>query len=292
MTDVDVENGTDAAGALGKVDSIKLTWDDQDVKFFFSELEGKFELIEIKSQWTKRHVLANLLPPKQKAEVKDLLMKSKTQAGTDIYKKLKDRILELFGPRQEEAFEEAMQLVLTGKPSALAKKLINKLCKTPSNHFESCCCEGTVMAMWKRKLPQVVRASIAGKSLTGEVNQRDVLKLADDVFAAAALPSDYVVAAPVQAHPTEVAAVAAADLDTSADLPALQIAAAAYTRARAQRAGQSATAQQKPKNRGKPHPDGPPENTCYLHWKHGKSAYKCQRPGSCPWKEFTIPKPK
>ena len=41
------------------------------------------ELISIKSQWLKRQVLGRTLQPHFKAEVKDLLMKKKSEAGDD-----------------------------------------------------------------------------------------------------------------------------------------------------------------------------------------------------------------
>ena len=271
-TEVDVEDGVDGTNALNKVESIKLEWDKDDVRFWFNELESKFELIQIKSQWTKRHVLANLLPPLQKKEVKDLLMKSKAAAGTNIYKQLKTRLLEHFGPRVEDAFEEAAALVLVGKPSALAQRIITLLCKS-AKPLENCCCEGTVMALWKRQLPPAVRAAIAGKSMAGEDNLRAVLKHADDVFAATNAPVGHVSAI-------------RADLDTSADQPALQSAAAVYKPPA--KKGNKPPQKNKPEKRS---PDNPPENSCYLHWRYGRSAYSCKRPGSCPWKDFTVPKP-
>ena len=45
------------------------------------------------------------------------------------------------------------------------------------------------------------------------------------------------------------------------------------------------------RDRGQPHPDGPPETACYLHWRFGKSAFKCKQKATCPWKNFCKPKP-
>ena len=41
MTETDVENGNDTTGSLGKFDSIKITWDQADLAYFFMELKLK-----------------------------------------------------------------------------------------------------------------------------------------------------------------------------------------------------------------------------------------------------------
>ena len=263
MVEFEDENGTDGDKALNKVDSVKVKWDPDDLKFFFSEIEDAMELIQIKSQWLKRQVLARALDPLIKAEVKDLLIKKKADAGNDIYKQLKYRLLELFGPKQEDAYEEAANLVLTGKPSALAKRIMVLICdkKKP---LEGCCCAKVVSALWKKQLPAVVRAAVAGMDLAADMDT--VLRKADDVFAS-------------QTTSAAVSAVAAVAVNLDETLPALQ--AAAITSAK----------KPKQRDRGHPHPDGPPETACYLHWKFGRSAYTCKKKGSCPWRDFTKPRP-
>ena len=261
--DFEDENGTDGAKALEKVDSVKVTWDKDDLKFFFVEIEDAMELVQIKSQWLKKQVLSRALPPAVKSEVKDILIQRKSEAGTDIYKRLKLWLMELFGPRESDAYDEAASLVLTGKPSALCKRMIVLLCES-KKPLEGCCCAKTIAALWKKQLPPVVRAAVAGMSLA--TNLDDVLKKADDVYAS-------------QGNHASVAAVS--ELDET--LPALQSAGVAAV---------SAAKKQQQKNRGHPHPDGPPETACYLHWKHGKSAYTCKKKSTCPWKSFTKPRPK
>ena len=56
------------------------------------------------------------------AQQTDPLLREDDQ-GDHIYKDLKDEILNLFGPRDEDAFKKAIALRLTGKPSGLGKKL-------------------------------------------------------------------------------------------------------------------------------------------------------------------------
>ena len=260
--DFEDENGIDGPKAVEKIDSIKITWDQGDLKFFFTELEDAMDLISIKSQWLKRQVLARTLTPLVKAEVKDLLIKKKSEVGTDIYKQLKLRLLHLFGPKTEDAFEEACSLVLTGKPSALAKRLIVLLCEC-KKPLDGCCCAKVVEALWKRQLPAIVRAGVAGRSLGKELEK--VLDKADDIYASQAARSG---------------AVSAVSLDET--LPALQSASVAAVKKKVKPKG----------DRGAGHPDGPPENACFNHWTWGKSAYYCKKRSACPWKQFTKPKPK
>ena len=85
MVEFEDENGVDGEKVLDKVHSIQVAWDPDDLKFFFSEIEDAMDLIQIKSQWLKRQVLARALKSEVKAEVKDLLVKKKAEAGTDIY---------------------------------------------------------------------------------------------------------------------------------------------------------------------------------------------------------------
>ena len=249
------------------MDSIKVAWDAEDLKFFFVQIEDAMELIQIRSQWLKRQVLARALTGEVKAEVKDMLIMKKSEAGADIYKRLKYRLLELFGPRAEDAFEEAAGLPLIGKPSALAKKIMVRLCEK-RKPLQGCCCGKTVAGIWKRQLPADVRAAVAGMDLAGDMD--NVLKKADDVFNATSR----------QSH---VAAVAVSTPDLDETQPALQVAAF--------KKPQKGQQQQQQKHKGAPHPDGPPEGSCYNHWRFGKSAFSCKRKATCPWKQFVKPKP-
>ena len=45
-----------------------------------------------------------------------------------------------------------------------------------------------------------------------------------------------------------------------------------------------------PRHKTPRHADLPPFESCFRHWTHGKSAHFCMEPGSCPWKNFWIPK--
>ena len=223
-------------------------------------------------------LLHKLLPADVIADVKDILRKGQATAGATPYKDLKTRIQTTFGKTPEDAYYAAKAMVMVGKPSQLAKKLINTLCKDHPN-LEGCCQAGTISGMWRDQLPSQVRAQVANMSLVGTVAQQHTLDTADKVFATLSAGARNAV---------NVAAAKLADLDTSADAPALQqVAAASRPPPKKKPAGKP---QPKP-GRGNPHPDGPPPQACNTHWKYGKSAFKCRKPGSCPWEHYSNPKP-
>ena len=147
MSEFEDIDGTDGPEVLKSLASCRVPWD-KDVTYFFADLEMHMELLTIKSAWYKRIVLANNLPDTVKPEVRHLLKKTKTQAGSTIYKELKTKIIELFGRKEEELFEEACQLILKNKPSALVKELAERLCDCdPPLH--GCCSSRTVSALWR-----------------------------------------------------------------------------------------------------------------------------------------------
>ena len=269
-------NEADGPEVLNKLANITVPWD-KDVNYFFFDLEMRMELVAIRSQWYKRIVLANNLPPQVRPELKSLLKKNKAQAGNTIYRDLKYKVIELFGPREEEAFEAASQLIMTGKPSAFAKELVDHLCKCDPPL--QCCAAPTVSALWRRQLPPVVRAAIAGKSLS--THFADVIKLADDVHASQATGA------------ANVAAVAAAvDEDVAAfKQPNKQKPRGGGTAGRGQnsrrrgkrRGGNNSS------DRGERHESNPPPECCRLHWQHGPNAYYCLNKATCPMKDQCSP---
>ena len=83
-------------------------------------------------QWDRKDAIVPLLPEHITEECKPLLRLSEANAGPTIYKDLKAEILLLYGSRDEDAFKKAIALKMTGKPSALGKKLIHILSHLPS----------------------------------------------------------------------------------------------------------------------------------------------------------------
>ena len=85
------------------------------------------ETAGVQSQWVKRLLLQQNLPPDVIVDLEDLFIKNKTEAGATAYKDIKDPINKTYGPRPKEAYRQARDLQMTSKPSQLAKRLINIL---------------------------------------------------------------------------------------------------------------------------------------------------------------------
>ena len=163
----DSKNGEDTADIHTKTTLVKFDFCPVNIKFFFSQLEMLMETTGVQSQWQKRLLLKRNLPQDVISELEDLLVKNRAEAGVTAYKDLKDRLFEAYGPTPEEAYHTARALVMTGKPSQHAKKLINILCpKHPT--LMNCCMEGTISTLWRDQLPYQVRAQVAHHTLGGE----------------------------------------------------------------------------------------------------------------------------
>ena len=278
MVKYDTASGDDPTNIFSQTSGLKVEWDEDDPRFFFSQLEMLMQSAGVVNQWTKRILLQRQLPRRITDQIKDLLRKDQSTAGDTPYLTLKTRLLTMFDKPKEENFEKAVQLVLTDgmKPSTLCKQIIDLLCEC-DKPLEKCCSEGTVTALWKRQLPPQVRAAVAGRSLKSSLEA--VCKDADSVYATLNISSGSL------RPPPAIAAAGVASFDTSADEPALQV----------------AVIKKKPKNKGAPgkkkdkHPDGPPDDACSMHRQWGRGAYFCKRPNGdspCPWKDITTAPPK
>ena len=91
----------------------------------------------INRQWDKKNAVAEMLPVDVTEEMKPILRLTEDEAGDHVYKDLKAEILQLYGPREEDAFKKAMALKMTGKPSAFGKQLIHIVCPG-SKPFDNC----------------------------------------------------------------------------------------------------------------------------------------------------------
>ena len=127
MTSFEYKNGEDVTGWETKLQNLRLPLDREDISFWFSQLEMHLQNAGVKKQWSKRIKLHQLLPDGVMPEIKDLLRKTETTAGDTPYKNLKERILAYFGPNDEDLYIKASQMTMTGKPSQMAKKLIDLL---------------------------------------------------------------------------------------------------------------------------------------------------------------------
>ena len=302
------ENGVDDEGALKEAcrSLEKLEWDDNELGFFFNRAEKRMKMAGVKKQFTKFEGLSEILPKKVQDEVKQILRKGEEEfPNHDAYKILKKEVWRIFGPRPSAAVDRALGRVLSGKPSQLARSLVNDICKKDLDGCE--CCPDIVFALWRRHLPGNVRAGIAGTPFTKE-NFNEILELADSIFDNTQNPA-------IAAY--QVAAVTSPSLDET--LPALQQAAPEVAAMRGGRGGRgrgrggrgnrggrggntnSTPPAQNNQNGGQPqqrhkgnkHPDLPKGVWlgCAMHFKWGRQSYFCSEPQTCPWKNVTATRP-
>ena len=133
----------------------------------------------MKKNYTKFQVLATVIPKEIIEEVKPFLRRKESEyPEKNAYRLLKDEILRIFGPKPSAAVDRALGRTLTGKPSTLARALVNDICK---KQLDCECCPGIVMALWRRHLPENIRAGIAHMKFT-KATFNEVLELADDIF--------------------------------------------------------------------------------------------------------------
>ena len=304
MADFETENGVDGEKALDKLGSIKLEFDKEDIEMWFSELEGQLEVIEVKAQWTKRTALQRFLPLEIKSEAKSLFKLTKTQAGDDIYKKIKDELIQLFGAKPEDAYNRAKNRVMTGKPSQLGKSLIEDICAC-SPKLKCPCCAKIVWGMYREALPVVVRNHIAEMEFTS-ATYKNVLKKSDQVFDSNSsnqpVRGPATVAAVSNQADQEVAAVrsarggrgggrggnrggrsqrGAANGSGTYQAPQTQSTTNSTTPAPAAGAGQA-------QNKGPRHATakGSNDKLCKIHYRWGENATFCAAPWKCPMKDI------
>ena len=290
MEDFDVENGTDGATAMDKMGSVKCEFTRDDIEFWFTELETQLEVIDVKSQWAKRIALQRVLPADVKQEVKSLLIIQKAQAGTDIYKRIKTELLELYGPKPEDAYIRAKNRVMTGKPSQLGKALINDICKCPVK-LQSGCCAQIIWGMYRDAIPVVVRNHIAEMEFNKDTYRQVFLK------------SDQVYDSNKSTQPVRAAAVAATSVQPTVQSNAdPEVAAVKPPRKPKNNKGNNANTQQTPStskpqtpadapaagHKGPRHATakGDNEKLCRIHYKWGVNGTYCAAPWKCPMKNI------
>ena len=276
----------------------------------------------VKKNWTKFQVLTTVLPASVQDELISVLQKSETDfPQNNAYKILKNKILKIFGQTEESRFERALQRTLTGKPSQLARALVNDIC---DSELEGCCCSRAVATLWKQKIPLACRQAVAHFKFNKE-NFDNIVGVADSVFQSsrpsgvtvAALQSNSTFQTPVNPTPHETAFVAPPNPDDPVQVAAQSIVAAVQNfskrgqgqsggrgrggrgngrggRGAGRGSGQGGQGGQSGKGHRwsnlKKHADNPPNSVCKKHYVFGKSAHWCEEPASCPWKDFWIPK--
>ena len=309
---VDTANFPDDPEAWKK--ELKLKFDANDVKYWFNSVEGQMRKYGINSQWSKKDAILPLLPEEVIEECKPILRLDETEAGDHIYKDLKEEIKTLYGPRDEDAYKKAIALRLTGKPSALGKKLIHLICPGPVP-FDGCHCAKIVFGMWDAQLTVPIRSKLAGRSFTKDT-YKEMFKDADETWIANG-------GSEVQT-PTVVGATAEVSASSSSSPAAAGQVAAVQSRGgrgnqssfrgrggrgnRGNRGGgrggynqnqnqsQNSNSNNHNNSDNKPHQRGPkaspdvPSNACSQHWKAGKAANYCSDPLVCDWARFIAPR--
>ena len=86
--------------------------------------------------------------------------------------------MEIYGPSGEEAFERAMSRVLSGKPSQLARALVDDLC---DHDLDGCCCHKFIFGLWRRSLPDNVKAGVAHLEFNA-TTFKQITTLADKIY--------------------------------------------------------------------------------------------------------------
>ena len=295
------ENAADKTNALSE--ALKTLsnhkFDTDDLHFTLNQMETRMAAAGVKKQFTKLQVLATTLPPHIIKQVKPILRKSEAEfENNDAYKQLKTTIIRIFGPKKDDRMKEALSLVLTDKPSELARELVDKVCK---KNLQGCeCCPDIILCLWKRHLSSQVRAGIA-KMEFNENTFEEIVQLADDIHQTTRAPR-------------AIAAVAAPESldETQPAIPYAQPEVAAVrgsgrggrggnnrgwrgggrgsgrggggrgssnsgqNNGQSQGQGQGGSqGGQRGGRRGARHADGPPDSACSMHFRWGRSANFC-----------------
>ena len=291
MPNFDVENGVDDADYYKKLGPISnRTFNTKEPEFWFTSIESSLKHIGVKSQWSKREILQNLLPEAIQLELKHLFRKDKDSAGDTPYKDIKTELLKLYKPKKEDAFERALSRKLSdfAKPSAFGKALIDDICVCDSP-LQSECCQRVIGGLWVRQLPLVIRQRLAGQDFS-VASYKSMFELADALYKT-----------PTTTHQPVIAAVSSVSSPPSAlneTQPALQHDVAALTKKKNKKnknrnATPSGSDSSKPRWPTPRHADNPPLNTCFNHHTHGRTAFFCSDPLSCEWRNIPPnPRPK
>ena len=305
--DFDLENKEDGDKAQENARHIKIDFEPNNVRFWFSQLEAEMLLANIGTQWLKKTVLQRNLPNKQKEDVQAYLELPRTQAGANIYYDIKQEIIRIYAPKPQTAYKRALGRTMVGLPSQLGHQIVNDVCKKPVK-LVGCCCSAAVLAIWEMKLPIEVRAHISNKEFTA-TTYKEVFEAADKVHQSA-----------------QSVSVAAVGLDetlpafSQQNQPQPQVAAVhrggqrGGGRGRGNRGGgsgsgrgggqtgQNQSGQSQSRGgqsgrggrgqaRGPRHSSNPPESCCDHHYKHGADSWFCVAPLTCPWVNKCSPRP-
>ena len=243
-----------------KVGIWSFQYDPDDLKLWFAMLEDQLTMLGVRSQYLKRMALAKVLPPDVKKAAAYLLRMTWSEAEADDnmpYRKVKVFILETFGPKEEDLVSRLNQLRMTAKPSELGHQLIEMVC---SSKLVGCtCCAKLVYSFWIAKMPENVKAAVAGSPKFGEDSYIDTFKLADAVWQATRAHTAAVAAASISSNGDDSGEVAALKCSVKSKAPGPE------------EKGKKKTSD-KPKT---------PRGICRIHVTYGTDARRCAGPSWC-----------
>ena len=104
----DREDKEDGDKANEHARHIKVEFAQNDVKFWFSQLEDEMEMAGIGKQWLKKSVLQRNLPLKQKEDVKAYLSLQKENAGPHIYLDIKNELIRIYAAKPCDSYRKAL----------------------------------------------------------------------------------------------------------------------------------------------------------------------------------------
>ena len=305
--DFDVEDKDDGAKAQDNARLIRVEFEPNDIIFWFSQLEDEMLLGSVNSQWLKKSVLQRNLPNKQKEDVKALLVIPKSQAGNNIYKRIKNEIIRIYAPKEQDSYQKALQRTMVGLPSQLGQQIINDICKK-NPKLQGCCCARATQALWSLQLPVHVRAHISDRDFN-ETNYREIFEAADKCYLSAKQVSIAAVATP---NPDETLPAFDPQNQPQQEVAAVKQQGRGGQRGgrggnrggRGNRGGQGRGGGQRGgrnQNQGggqggaqpRPprHSSNPPEQCCDRHYAHGADSWYCLAPLTCPWANRIKPRP-
>ena len=234
-------------------------YDPEDLKLWFAMMEDQLTMLGVTSQYLKRMALAKVLPPDVKKAAAPLLRLKWHEAKADDnlpYLKVKTFIMDTFGPKDEDLVDRLNRLRMSAKPSELGHQLIELVC---SSKLVGCtCCAKLVHSFWISKMPENIKAAIAGSPKFGEDSYVDTFRLADAVWQATRSPNPAVAAASITSQE-----------DDSGEVAALK----GSSKPKGQGQGQ--------KSGDKPADKKPPKGICKNHLKFGTDTRKCAGPSWC-----------
>ena len=286
MANYDQQNIADEAGAFANARDVKIPFNKHDIRLWFSLIESKMQFAGIGKQWSKRQVLVQLIPPEHHADFRQYLHLQETQAGPDSYYQFKKAILKRFGPKRADGFDKAISRVMTDTPSKLGREILHDICPK-TTPLSGCCCADTVLGIWRRSLPSVVRNQIADMDF-GPTTYEAVFDRADVVWASNAA-SISVAATLTKTSTAEVAATGKPNRGGRNNRGGGR--GGGNSGGGSGNSGGGSGGGTK-KGRGPRHSDNPPESACNVHWRFGKAAWHCADRHGCPWRDYESPKPR